>query len=132
VADARQQQFGPLGDEIDRLTELLLSLRSVYPLRPANLHNIDPESELSSPSGRPTSYWSSLVASIRRRWPHLSTAGIARRMARLNNQQYLAEVLIEYICENNREIAELAQEVQALREQFEQQSPSQLAKGKDR
>ncbi len=56
---------------------------------------------------------------MRRRFPRLSLAGLlaplTRPLARLNNQQQLAQVLVEYIRENNREIADLARELDALK-----------------
>ena len=120
IVEARQQAFPGSAEEIDGLAAVLLGLRAVYPLRPANLDNAEPP-----PAGAPQVTASpGLAASLRQRYPWLSLAGLlsplTRPLARLSNQQQLAEVLVEYIRENNREIAELAREVDALKRHLPQ------------
>ena len=76
-----------------------------------------------------------MVDGVRRRWPKLSRAGLAspvtRQFAQLSNQQQLAEVLVEYIRETNRELTELAQEVRSLQARIDQARTSQDRTGQD-
>ncbi len=119
IVAAREQAFPGSREEIDGLAAVLLGLRAVYPLRPANLDNA--ASPLGALAARmpQASAAPGLAASLRQRFPQWSRAGLLgpllRPLARLGNQQQLAEVLVEYIRENNREIAELAREVDALK-----------------
>lgn len=115
IVAAREQAFPHSAGEIDGLAAVLLGLRAVYPLRPANLD--DPVPAPSGPAQAAPA--TGLADGLRRRFPRLSLAGllapITRPLARLNNQQQLAQVLVEYIRENNREIADLARELDALK-----------------
>ncbi len=119
IVAAREQAFPGSREEIDGLAAVLLGLRTIYPLRPANLENAAPPSGMLSAGTLQASAASGLAAALRRRFPQWSRAGLLgpllRPLARLGNQQQLAEVLVEYIRANNREIAELARELDALK-----------------
>lgn len=122
IVEAREQAFPRSAEEVDGLAAVLLGLRAVYPLRPANLEN----AELAASGVVQAAPASGPVSALRRRYPWLSLAGmlspLIRPLARLSNQQQLAQVLVEYIRENNREISELAREVDALKRHLPQDS----------
>jgi GT2 family glycosyltransferase len=115
-------------NEVEGLAYVLLTLRGVYPLRPANLENMADRSTLETGAQRDAraevAGWGPLAGFalyVRRRWPSLSIAPLTRRLARLTNQQQLAETLVEYIRENNREIMDLAQEIERLRRRLDRE-----------
>ena len=129
IVEAREAIFPAESEEVNGLAAVLLGLRAVYPLRPANLDN--PDVPVASSTGsRPTQVdpGSRLLDKFRRRFPRTSRSAllspVTRPLVQLTNQQQLAEVLVEYIRENNREIAELAREVEILKEQFRQNPKS--------
>jgi GT2 family glycosyltransferase len=136
IVAARAATFGDRAEEIDGLAAVLISLRAVYPLRPANLTNPQPRDLAASAPTPPPSPWARMVDGVRRRWPKLSRAGLAspvtRQFAQLSNQQQLAEVLVEYIRETNRELTELAQEVRSLQARIDQDCTGQDHAEQDR
>ncbi len=121
IIEARSEMFADDEDELEGLASILLGLRAVYPLSPAKLNNQDIR-RVRSPGSVPKN---GLFARIQRRFPRISHAllstPLTRPLVRLSNQQKLAEVLVEYIRENNREINELAQEIEILKTQVRDQ-----------
>ena len=125
IVQARSITFPADSEEVDGLAAVLLGLRAVYPLKPANLDNPHVPKTSSASSGAPRSgALVRLLDGFQQRFPRVSRtvllAPFTRPLIQMTNQQQLAEVLVEYIRENNREIAELAQEVGILNEQLQQ------------
>jgi GT2 family glycosyltransferase len=138
VVDWRRKLLGVPLDEADVLADVLLTLRTVVPLRPVQ----------ADERGGGTDSWAQLLGELHQRWPlqgqpfrsHIPLfesliAGfryvldrifvwlvIKRQMefnvrvvAMLDRLEHDRRRLEEYISENGREMAELAQEIQRLR-----------------
>ncbi|MFN2200786.1 MAG: glycosyltransferase family 2 protein [Caldilineaceae bacterium] len=122
IVTARQASFPKAEEEVDGLAAILLGLRAVYPLRPASLVNSPGAFAAGNRPAIQPDRFSKMVAGFRRRYPRASRSAlfspITRLLVQLTNQQQLANVLVEYIRENNREISELAQEVEVLKKQI--------------
>ncbi len=119
IIDARSAMFADDEEELEGLAAILLGLRAVYPLKPAKLNNQNVR-RVRSPGSVPSN---GIVERMQRRFPRFTNAllssPLTRPLVRLSNQQKLAEVLVEYIRENNREISELAQEIEILKNQVQ-------------
>ncbi len=108
---AREQMLGDCADEIDGMAAILLALRGIYPLAAAN---VDPNSTASE----------EMAALLRSAFGRAAPGGFPARLtqlfARLTHQKRLAEVMVAYLAQNNREIAELALELYRLQRRIEQ------------
>jgi GT2 family glycosyltransferase len=110
----------------EELAALLAELRLLYPLGPAGLqeHRAPGEQVQATGAGQGSGLWDALLASVRRRWPTLSRERLLqplrRQLAQWSNQQQSAETLLEYLRQQNRELGELAQEVQALHRRLDE------------